>query len=402
MKAWVDQKNFPRGFFIFAGLVFLTIFIFEHINGRFWLNDFRVYYTAARAMLSGQQVYGLPFGESSGFYKYSPFILFFVFPYCLFSFETAAVIHFIVLGACIMGIFLILGKIIPEFIFPGTKGHSFLIFFLAFICVLIHFVKEFHLGNINSILLFWLCLSLYLMLRSGFVLSGICLGIVILTKPFFLILVLPVLFRKQWKTLGGLALLFLAAFILPALVSGWKGDLLLHGQWIRTMMEHNENYPAHQSVFSMIRYYISPDAPNYLQYVVILAGGLLYIMMFAVNLLQERKSGSKPALKNANLIVEWFTLVAVIPDLVKTDSEHFMATLPLFFLVISYIVYRKKFMYIPLLAVLVFFYGGNSNDLLGSRLSDLLYNMALIGISNLLIIALSLYFYYTGIRRSFS
>ncbi|MEI6456446.1 MAG: hypothetical protein WCO93_09170, partial [bacterium] len=71
-------------FIVFAFVLFLTAFIFENINGRFWLNDFKVYYMAAKALLTGNQVYDLPFGEPSGYYKYSPFVLFFFFPYCIF------------------------------------------------------------------------------------------------------------------------------------------------------------------------------------------------------------------------------------------------------------------------------------------------------------------------------
>ncbi|MCX6285327.1 MAG: hypothetical protein NTW31_13965, partial [Bacteroidetes bacterium] len=84
-------------FIFFALLFILADFIIENINGRFWLNDFKVYFMGSNALLSGQQVYGIPFGESSGFYKYSPMTLFFFFPSYLVSFETARVIHFFLL-----------------------------------------------------------------------------------------------------------------------------------------------------------------------------------------------------------------------------------------------------------------------------------------------------------------
>jgi hypothetical protein len=48
-------------FIVFAAIVFIAVFTLEKINERFWLNDFKVYYSAAQALINGQQVYGTPF-----------------------------------------------------------------------------------------------------------------------------------------------------------------------------------------------------------------------------------------------------------------------------------------------------------------------------------------------------
>ena len=45
-----------KGFVIFSTLFFILSFIIENINGRFWLNDFKVYYLAAQALLEGKEV----------------------------------------------------------------------------------------------------------------------------------------------------------------------------------------------------------------------------------------------------------------------------------------------------------------------------------------------------------
>lgn len=77
---------------------------------------------------------------------------------------------------------------------------------LAFGCMVIHLVRELYLGNINIILL---CLSLLALQnyldgknRSG----SILFGIILLTKPFYLLLLLPLLFRKKLKAIGILAI----------------------------------------------------------------------------------------------------------------------------------------------------------------------------------------------------
>ncbi|MFZ4564774.1 MAG: glycosyltransferase 87 family protein, partial [Bacteroidales bacterium] len=160
-------------FTAFASVMMLVIFTFENINGRFWLNDFKVYYLAAKALLAGEQVYGIPFGLSSGLYKYSPFTLFFVFPFCLFPFEIARIIHFFLLGSVIVLVFFIIYEVYKNYLHEKSWKNINLLFTLAFVCVLIHFVKELHLGNINVLLLLLLCFSADALMKSRFILSGI-------------------------------------------------------------------------------------------------------------------------------------------------------------------------------------------------------------------------------------
>src|SRR5688500_7819899 len=78
----------------FCGLMFLI----ENKNGAFLLNDFKVYYEASREFIQHGQPYGQAFGLSSGFFKYSPATLLVFLPYTAFSFETAKIIHFIVIS----------------------------------------------------------------------------------------------------------------------------------------------------------------------------------------------------------------------------------------------------------------------------------------------------------------
>ena len=57
----IDKKNLPVKFMGFAATLLLLIFIVENINGRFWLNDFKVYCGGALAFLHGEPVYGVAF-----------------------------------------------------------------------------------------------------------------------------------------------------------------------------------------------------------------------------------------------------------------------------------------------------------------------------------------------------
>jgi hypothetical protein len=384
-------------FLVFTLVLIVMIFTVENINGRFWLNDFKVYYLAAKALLTGQQVYGVPFGLSSGFYKYSPLTLFFVFPYCLVPFEIARIIHFFVLGLVIISLFFVIREVLNDYLFAKTRKNENLLLSFAFVCVLIHFVKEFHLGNINVVLLLLLCLSVYALLKSRSLMAGILFALVVLTKPFFLILILPLLFRKKWRMLASFCGTLIMAFLIPAIFFGFSKSVFWHTEWIRTMFDHNANYPGHNSIQYLIQHYINPNVPNAFQYLIIAGGGLLFLIMHYFNRLFEIQNGESGRAQNAGLIMEWFVLIAILPNLVKTDSEHFLCSLPLIMLIIYHLSARKQIILTAVFIVMIFFYGGNSTDLLGIKLSDTLFNMGLIGVSNLLIIAFALIFYYKDI-----
>ena len=75
-------------------LVIITLvaaaMVLEIVNGRFWLNDFRVYWSAADALVHHRQVYGIPFGEDTGFFKYAPIVAIAFVPFTLLPYGLAA------------------------------------------------------------------------------------------------------------------------------------------------------------------------------------------------------------------------------------------------------------------------------------------------------------------------
>lgn len=381
-------------FTVFASLMLLAIFVVENINHRFWLNDFKVYYLAAKAWLAGEQVYGIPFGLSSGLYKYSPFTLFFVFPYTVFPFEIADIIHFFVLAFVIVYVFYVIRRILRDYLVTKLPENLNLLFSFAFVCVLIHFVKELHLGNINVVLLLLSCLSLEAMLKSRHILSGVLFGLVVLTKPFFLILILPLIFRKKWRVLAGFSGILVLSFVLPVIFFGFSESVFLYKEWVRNLFAHQSDYPAHNSIQYLIQHFIYPGVPNQFQYVIIAFGGMVFLVMHYFNRKTEMQHENPERLQNIGLIIEWFTLIAILPNLVKTDSEHFLCSLPMIVMIIFYLASEKKILPVVFFILLIFFYGGNSTDLLGTDLSDRLFNMGLIGISNMFLVGFAVVVFY--------
>jgi len=386
-------------FSLFAWIIFILIFTIEHINGRFWLNDFRVYYGAADAMIHGQPFYGVSFGLDSGLYKYSPVILFLFAPSGLISFKIACVLHFIFLALCTWVSFLLIRHIMNKWVFVKKIPQEGLMLSLAFTGICIHLVRELHLGNINSLLLLLSCLVLLFLLEKKNIPAGILFGLIILFKPFFIFLVIPVILRKKWGVIASLCGTILAGLSLPALTYGLAGNISIHREWIINLLSHNDGYESYQSLFSVIRNNIFPGIPGYFQYVVFIAGGLFAVVLTELNLLGERNEKGKAG---ADLAMEWFIMLALIPSLVKTDTEHFMATAPLLVFLFYYLSSEKKLLPAMILAVLLFFFGGNSTDLLGRDLSDALFRAGMTGIANLLIILMTLVVYFRNARQEVS
>lgn len=385
-------------FSLFAWIVFILIFTIENINGRFWLNDFRVYYGAADAMVHGQPFYGIPFGLDSGLYKYAPVILFLFAPSGLVPFYIACILHFIFLSLCIWFSFLLIRRIMNVWVFVKKIPNEGLMLSLAFAGICIHLVRELHLGNINSLLLLLSCLTLLCLLEKKNTAAGILFGLILLFKPFFIFLIIPVILRKRWGAVIALCGALTAGLILPALAFGIAGNISIHREWVTNLLSHNEGYESYQSLFSVIRNNIFPGIPGYFQYIVFIAGGLFAVVLAGLNLRRERKiTGEAGA--GADLAMEWFIILALIPSLVKTDTEHFMATAPLLVFLFYYLSSEKKLLPAMILAVLLFFFGGNSTDLLGRDLSDTLFRAGMTGIANLLIIAMTLIIYFRDTKR---
>lgn len=385
------RDSLPFKFILFSLLICTAIFVVENINGKFFLNDLKVYYLAAEALISKQQVYGVPFGLSSGYYKYSPFTLLLFTPYTLFSFEVARVIHFIVLFLVIVSSIILVKHIITNYLFKEIEGNKELGLSLIFVCVLFHLVRELHMGNINIILVLLINLALLSILKSKYIYGGVLLALIIMTKPYFLILLLPLIAHKKIKTILVLLSSIIIFVALPSLFLGIEKNIALHQSWIDSMLQHNASLTSNQTIQSLIKYYVYSDLPARFQYYIIAFVGFLYSAFFLLYKRFERRNKIEQASKNRRLTIEFFILMAIVPNLVITDTEHFLLSLPIIAAILSYLFIKRNYKLLISFIIIVFFYAGNSPDLLGRGLSDLFHQMGLLGLSNIILIIMMMY-----------
>jgi len=394
----MKKTEINKGFIIFLSLVCLVTITLEMINGRFWLTDFQVYYSAAHNFLSGGPVYHVCFDSGSGFYKYSPVILFFFMPYTLLSYKIASVIHFVVLGFALGYTYTVVFNTLKKYFFGNGIRREGLLLSLSFIGILVPFSREMHLGNINILILLLSCQAVMFYIGEKPFSGSLLLGLVVLAKPFYLLLLLPLILRKQWKAMGWFGVVVACGAILPFFLHGVGYTMTLYSGWFSTMIGHSTDYPGMSSLGYLVRHNFFPALPGFAEYVIILLYAGLMTWFISDNKIREQRVNDGNITSHGNFFFEWIVMLSFMSLLFRTDWVLLLLTAPLIMFIFVYISKTKRVWLIPVLVLFLFFYGANSDDLLGKELSGAILKSGLMGLGNLCLVILSLILF-LGIKR---
>lgn len=369
-------KNQPYFFVLIAFLFFGLFYFIENNNDSFLLNDFKVYYSASETLMNGGQPYGVAYGLGSGFYKYSPVTLFLFSPYTLFSFETAKTVHFIMIAFLSIGVFLLCWNLCNRYFENNLKKRIGFLSLLLLISA-VHLTREMHLGNINMIMAFIFLMAIHFSLEKKIYWSAFFFVILILLKPYFLILILPLVISKNFKLISLIFVYAIALTLLPILFIGFDENTLLLKNWLLVMKGHTDGMIS-EHTFSHIFYsYSGIKLASYWQLIFIGCIGFTYCIC------RYREFFGRLIYDEKKKLVDFFILLAIIPNLVITDSQHFLFSVPLIALILGHLKQKMSWQLITIFVVLLFFYGANSNDLLGNPLSDKFDAYSTIGLANL-------------------
>jgi hypothetical protein len=387
-----DQTPFkfsiPWWFRITVVLFCFLLFLSELINGRFWQSDFKVYYLASQALQSGDQVYGIPFGLGSGFYKYSPFFLLLIAPYTFFSFKTAAILYYFTNTAVLLLVFFQIDKLLLSTLkLEKFKSYKW-VFVIIFLFSLNLIYRELHLGNTNLLLLLLILLLMNYATKSRHIISGLLLTLILIIKPFLLILILPMLFFKKSRVIifaGGFGII---QFLIILLIFGSAKFNSLHFDWFSSISDHAGSFPSNNNMGHYLKLIFEIKPPEYLSAVLYVLLAIVYSLYYF--LLSERFSVASHS--SMLFVFHSLFLAATLPSILNTDSEHFLLSLPLIS-IIAYHILRNFNWWILLLFIFTFIlYGTNTNDLVGKTIGDFYDMVGVVGIANFIILVWSLWF----------
>ncbi len=396
MKDFLKKFNDSKiNYLLLAFLI--VMLVLEIINQRFWLNDFKVYYSAAENLKNNQAIYGQLFSLGSGYYKYSPFAAIVFIPFTYLNYFNACILFYFIIGISSIYIYKFLIFWVSENNIELSKQQLFKISILTFLFSAVHFQRELHLGNMNLILL-----SILLFIWQNFrndkkILSSFLLAIVILFKPHFIVLLPLFIVRKEWKFLAFLFSSIILLFVFTFLFTGFNHGIQLLNDWKTTMMLHSSATSGNeQTIYYIINYHFLErfgfSGNLYITLSVLLLIGFSVLLFILFHLKSEKQN---PDLKTTNFYFEYILLIGLVPNITVTDTEHFLYSLPMIFYVI-YNLFRsgksnslKYLILIPLLG-----YGCKITGLIGNDLADIYLINSILGISNLLIIVWFVLFTY--------
>ncbi len=386
MKRFYKEKE-NQWILVFLISFSIFMFVMQNLNGRFWLNDFKVYYSAAKGFVEGTPIYGIPHGLGSGFFKYSPVSLLFFVPFTFLPFYLAATIYFFLI---IILFFFLYKKIIKLFDLNHQIQKKFLFFILFFTVVIVHFVRELHLGNINLILLLLVVCMLLNWQKKSILLGAICFTIIVLTKPYLMLIGLPLLFLGKWKEIIYCVGTTFFAVIISFLIIGFSKSAILYPQWFESMLQHSEGLTSQNTIGALFE--------TFFGFTISTNASILLLVISAIIIVSYLFILSKKQGRDRSFEVKFFTLstlivFALLPNFLITDTEHFLYTSPLILLITFHF---KKYSLIEktLFIVALFLYSFSPFKDFGS-----------LGIGNLLLVSFSIYqfgklnFYTTNLKH---
>lgn len=367
-------------FRIAVAMICLIYFFLQHLHGRAEMADFRVYYDAATALKNGDTVYGLAFGVSSGFYKYSPLAAALFVPFTWLPYSMASGLFYMIISLTITWFCIEVLQLLKKD-FPKEK-----LLLSAFVTTLFladHIERELHLGNVNLLLLIACVFLNYFGKRNNHWASGGLYALILMFKPHFLILA-PVLFLfGKLRTLASTLIFLAVAMMIPIIVCGVSENIELHQMWWAAMKAHNiALHVSPNTLYGILHTAIPLELPGlmYILMGLVIAGILLlFVWRHSLHL-------------NAELRFDFFFFLAIaaIPNLAHTDTEHFMWSWPLIaFLCQSYIHSKGNFLHFGLLLIAFIPYTLNSPDIVGKELSYIFDEGGLLGLANLILLTLS-------------
>ena len=337
----------------------------EVINDKFDLVDFEVYFRTAARMLEGAEIYRI---ESDGHfvYKYAPTAALYFLPFVILGFGLAKYVFWILVTlALAWGLHTLIG-----FLKKGESNRQVnFIIIGSILAVVPHIHLEWHLGQVNLLLMvLYIALIKYSKKNQQHWL-GILLGGSLFVKPFGLVFLPYLVVKKQFKALFYMIGAVLILGLLPLLLYPSWGELVgLYNSWmvelqIELAAKQDLVADANHTIFSVLARYTpiqylitNPTAQKLYQLTILGLIGISFLLYMAWG-----KKVPQAFVGELALLSAW------IPLLAFTSQNAFIYTLPL--IVVVLFQYKQLPLWGKILAVIgCFLLGINMHDIVGKTM----------------------------------
>ena len=378
-------KEIPKVKIYFGIFFILFVCLMEFVemnNNKFWTNDFEVYYGATKDYFAGKNPYLKNYGLDTGYFKYPPTTLFLFGAAVLLKFFFAQVTHVLILTISFLISIFLLKQIIYNESAKTVKQYAF-VYYLGFVFIVIHIAREFHMGNVNLILLGLFSLGLWYLKQQKHFQVALFWSIMVVLKPIVILVLIPLFFYRKWKIILYLILFGLLFLLIPTVESGWQGNIELWMGWFAAVAKHGKYLFSENSLTYLTAFYFKIKS-EWIPSIIV----LLMLVTLMLNSIYKGKTSDRD-------LIQWsIVLLAFTPNFFVTDTEHLLLTLPLLLLLLKELIELKKPLYWAIFTVFIVPFSLNSNDILGRNISDFIDEIGLMGISNLGFIALFLVLYF--------
>jgi len=396
MKKYFHKKN---TWLLVLILISLISLFGDVINDRFQMVDFEVYYRTADRMINQQEIYRI---ESDGHfvYKYAPSAAFFFTPFLIFGFEISKYLFWIgstfLLAWGLSTLIQILKKDDSE---VSDTSVNWMLFF-SILGVIPHIHLEWHLGQVNIILMVVYIAIIKCFLEGKNKMGGVLLSLSLFIKPFGLIFLPYLILEKKWRFLQFFVLGFIVGCLLPFIFYPSFSQLSeLYTSWLNELKielsaKQNLFADGNHTIFSVIarfspigNFLDTESNEKFFQFFILGGMGILFLRYMSWG---KRISSSN--LGEMALLISW------IPILAYTSQNAFIFSMPL----IVFLIF--KFSHFPLwMKILValgcVLMGINMHDLVGNSIYTFLKNNSVYTFGSILLTFSAFYFRKMSIKK---
>jgi len=289
--------------------------------------DFEVNYTAGKRLLRGETLYRTADGHFQ--FKYPPFAAALYLPLSLLPLSIAKGCWFLLSLGATASIFVLAYRLLS----PPLAVRV-----VAPLVLARYFLRELELGQINALLTGGLMLMTWLLLKrepdaarpADERKAGALWGLACALKPYALIFLPYFGLKKRFRTLCAGGVVLAATFLLPSAYYGWRGNLVVHEEWIHSLGRSTPPLLASQDNISLMGFFSKWTGQAALSN--LLYGTALGLLALYVLILMVRGAAVKQAGR-----LEAFLLLALIPLVSPLGWDYtFLAAAPALVLILSH------------------------------------------------------------------